>query len=237
MVKKLRYLQVKEEIEKSIRNKELLPGQKLDSEPMLAKKFNVSRSTLREAIRMLQREGLLISKNGVGTYVSTKLNSIENPLNRLQSIGEMIQNVGYEAGETNIKIYQINPEDEWKTKLQLEESQQVTILERTRTADGNKVAFYYNIFPQHLIGDVFNDGFSGAIFDVLEKEANIKILSALTEICAVDPSIERDQKAIELLGNKIILLKQLHYSNANQPVFYSLDYLNTSIFKLTIKRD
>ena len=119
MAKKLRYIQVKEEIEKSIKNKELLPGQKLNSEPMLAKKFNVSRSTLREAIKMLQKEGLLISKNGVGTYVNNKLNYIENPLNRLQSTGQMIRNVGYEAGETDMKIYQINPEEEWKIKLQL----------------------------------------------------------------------------------------------------------------------
>ena len=96
-------------------------------------------------------------------------------------------------------------------KIAIEELEQVTILERTRTADGNKVAFYYNIFPQHIIGDIFNDGFSGAIFDVLEKEANIKISSAITEIYAVDPSKEMDRKAIELLGNKIILLKQLHY--------------------------
>lgn len=236
MAKKLRYIQVKEEIEKCIRDKELLPGQRLDSEPILAKKYNVSRSTLREAIKMLQKEGLLISKNGVGTYVNNKLN-IENPLNRLQSIGQMIRNVGYEAGETDIKIYQTDPEEEWKIKLQLEESEQVTVLERTRTANGNKVAFYFNIFPQHLIGDLFNDGFSGAIFDVLEKEANITITSALTELYAVDPSLELDQKAMELLGNKIILLKQLHYDEANQPVFYSLDYLNTSIFKLTIKRD
>ncbi|MBA9026393.1 MULTISPECIES: GntR family transcriptional regulator [Bacillaceae] len=237
MAKKLRYIQVKEEIERSIKNKELLPGQKLNSEPMLAKKFNVSRSTLREAIKMLQKEGLLISKNGVGTYVNNKLNHIENPLNKLQSTGQMIRNVGYEAGETDIKIYQMNPEEEWKIKLRLEETEQVTILERTRTADGNKVAFYYNIFPQNMIGDLFNDGFSGAIFDVLEKEANVKITSAITEIYAVDPSIEMDQKAIELLGNKIILLKQLHFDDANQPIFYSLDYINTSIFKLTIKRD
>ena len=86
---------------------------------MLAKKFNVSRSTLREAIKMLQKEGLLISKNGVGTYVNNKLNYIENPLNRLQSTGQMIRNVGYEAGETDIKIYQMNPEEEWKKKLRL----------------------------------------------------------------------------------------------------------------------
>lgn len=237
MAKKLRYIQVKEEIERSIKNKELLPGQKLNSEPMLAKKFNVSRSTLREAIKMLQKEGLLISKNGVGTYVNNKLNHIENPLNKLQSTGQMIRNVGYEAGETDIKIYQMNPEEEWKIKLRLEETEQVTILERTRTADGNKVAFYYNIFPQNMIGDLFIDGFSGAIFDVLEKEANVKITSAITEIYAVDPSIEMDQKAIELLGNKIILLKQHHFDDANQPIFYSLDYINTSIFKLTIKRD
>lgn len=56
------YLRVKEEIERSINEGELKPGDKLPSEPELAKKFEVSRPTLREALKMLQREKVLISK-------------------------------------------------------------------------------------------------------------------------------------------------------------------------------
>lgn len=237
MEKKPRYIQVKEEIERSISEKELVPGEKLPSEPELAKKYQVSRPTLREALKMLQREGVLLSKNGVGTYVNNRPDFIIHPLSKLQSLGEMIKNVGYQESESDVRIYQKVPEKEWNDKLLLQEKEQVTVLERTRTADGNKVAFYYNIFPQSMVKDYLSEGFSGAIFDFLKQKVGVNISYAITEICAVNPSIEMDRKALEVLGNEIILLKQLHFDEADKPIFYSLDYLKSNVFKLVIKRE
>jgi len=235
MIKKLRYIEVKEALERSIREGELKPGERLPSEPMLAKKFEVRRPTLREALKMLQREKVLISKNGVGTYVNQRPTGILNPLSSLQSVGEMIKHVGYEESETDVKIYTRTPEADWTDKLQTDED--VVVLERTRTADGNRVAFYYNIFPQSLAAEHFDDGFSGAIFDFLAEKLGISIAYALTEISAVSSVNDMDRKAIELLGSEIVVLKQLHFDESERPVFYSLDYLKTSIFKLLIKRE
>ncbi|MFB9273520.1 winged helix-turn-helix domain-containing protein [Cohnella cellulosilytica] len=53
-----------EECERRINSGELSPGERLPSKPDLAKEFEVSRPTLREALKMLQREGTLISKMG-----------------------------------------------------------------------------------------------------------------------------------------------------------------------------
>lgn len=235
MEKKLLYLKVKEEIERIIQVGELQPGERLPSEPELAKKFNVSRPTLREALKMLQREKVLISKNGVGTYVNSRTDFIINPLNKLQSLGQMIKNEGYVESESNVKIYTRGPEEDWKKQLQIDEP--VVVLERSRTADGNKVAFYYNIFPQSLAGNHFDEGFSGAIFDFLENKMGIRIAWALTEICALSASNEMDRKAVEMLGSEIVLLKQLHFDEEDRPVFYSLDYLKNSVFKLFVKRE
>ena len=85
--------------------------------------------------------------------------------------------------------------------------------------------------------NLFHEGFSGAIFDLLRKKAGIKVSYAITEIYAIDPCNEMDQKAVDVLGNGIILLKQLHFDDDDEPVFYSLDYLKTSFFKLMIKRN
>ncbi|OCT13027.1 hypothetical protein A8709_21125 [Paenibacillus pectinilyticus] len=215
---------------------ELQPGEKLPSEPELAKKFEVSRPTLREALKMLQREKVLISKNGVGTYVNNRSDFIINPLSRLQSVGQMIKNEGYTESELDIKIYTREPEDDWKKQLQIDEK--VVILERSRTADGKKVAFYYNIFPQSLVAGHFEGEFSGAIFDFLKGKMGINIAYAITEICALNSTKEMDQNAVNVLGNEeILLLKQLHFDEDDRPIFYSLDYLKNSVFKLFIKRE
>lgn len=232
--KKLLYIRIKEEIERKINEGELKPGERLPSEPDLAKEFAVSRPTLREALKMLQREGTLISRNGVGTYVNDRPSAILNPLNKLRSLGEMIKNVGYKESETDVKIYTQAAEPEWREKLQTVEP--VVILERIRTADDQKVAFYYNIFPQEIAGTHFDQGFTGAIFDFLLSKMGIRIAYALTEICPVGASSERDRKAADLLGSDLILLKQLHFDDDNRPVFYSLDYLKSSAFMLFVTR-
>ncbi|WP_416825235.1 GntR family transcriptional regulator [Ectobacillus polymachus] len=235
MKEKPRYLKIKEEIESRIRQGEFKPGERLPSEPELAKKFDVSRPTLREALKMLQWEKILISKNGVGTYVNDNSDFILNPLSRLQSLGQMMNNEGYKVSESDINIYTRHPEEEWKKQLLIDEP--VVVLERSRTADGKKVAFYYNIFPQTLASNHFDEGFSGSIFDFLKHRMGISIAYAITEICALSNSSDMDRNAADKLGDEVILLKQLHFDFNDNPVFYSLDYLKTNIFKLYIKRD
>lgn len=57
-------------IQELINYKNLEPGDKLPSERMLAEKFEVSRSNLREAIQKLEFYGLLVSKPQSGTFVA-----------------------------------------------------------------------------------------------------------------------------------------------------------------------
>ena len=66
------YLQVidrlKEDIEKGVfKEKEKLP-----SEFELAKTLGVSRATLREALRLLEEENVIVRRHGVGTFVNSK---------------------------------------------------------------------------------------------------------------------------------------------------------------------
>ena len=54
-----------------IREGSLKPGDRLPSERVLAEQFQVSRSSVREAIRSLELQGLVISKRGSGTFINT----------------------------------------------------------------------------------------------------------------------------------------------------------------------
>lgn len=67
--------QVKEEIKKG----NLKTGEKLPSEQEMAKMFNVSRSTIREALTILRVEGIVETKKGVGTIIL----GIDNESNRI----------------------------------------------------------------------------------------------------------------------------------------------------------
>ncbi|MEH6442604.1 MAG: pyruvate dehydrogenase complex transcriptional repressor PdhR [Oceanospirillaceae bacterium] len=61
------------QLEEMVLEGTLEPGQKLPSERELAKQFNVSRPSLREAIQKLAVKGVLVSRQGGGTYVSQEI--------------------------------------------------------------------------------------------------------------------------------------------------------------------
>jgi GntR family transcriptional repressor for pyruvate dehydrogenase complex len=61
------------QLEAMILEGSLKPGQKLPAERELAKQFDVSRPSLREAIQRLESKGLLTRRQGGGTYVKEEL--------------------------------------------------------------------------------------------------------------------------------------------------------------------
>lgn len=68
---------IEEQIRSAIYSERLKPGNRLPSENELSKIFDTSRTTVREALRALEKEGLLAIKQGVkgGPYVR-ELNAV-----------------------------------------------------------------------------------------------------------------------------------------------------------------
>lgn len=67
------YIQLKNTIKEAIVSGNLKSGDKIPSEVMLQKTYNVSRVTVRKAVEELVQENYLIKLQGKGTYVSQVL--------------------------------------------------------------------------------------------------------------------------------------------------------------------
>ena len=67
-----KYMELVNWIEEQIAAKRFLPGQKMCSENELKDMFHVSRQTIRHAISILENEGVLVRRQGSGTYISDK---------------------------------------------------------------------------------------------------------------------------------------------------------------------
>jgi len=64
------YRQIKRDLTRRIEQGELRPGEGLPSEAELCERYGVSRPTLRQATQDLIRDGLLVVRRGVGTFVA-----------------------------------------------------------------------------------------------------------------------------------------------------------------------
>ena len=71
-------------------------GQRLPSEPELAKQLGVSRATLRDAMRTFETQGLIRRRQGSGTFVVGKVQALESGLEVLESLETMANRLNLE---------------------------------------------------------------------------------------------------------------------------------------------
>ena len=92
-VGKRRYQEVAEELKKEMIDQSLSVGTRLRTERQIAEDFDVSRSVVREAIIMLEIEGLVSVRKGSGTYIERLPNQSEKTIVARSDIGpfELLQ--------------------------------------------------------------------------------------------------------------------------------------------------
>lgn len=79
--------ELEHDLRRDIYRRQMLPGEKLSSELQLARKYHISRSTVRKALDSLSDEGLITRVRGSGTFVAEK-----KPEMRLHSFSPTTRN-------------------------------------------------------------------------------------------------------------------------------------------------
>lgn len=99
------YKQLKQVLVDAIDRKEIAAGQQIPSESSLAQKYAISRITVRNAIRELVDEGILVRRQGKGTYVSGAM--LERNFEEIDGYSQSMMRQGYKPGRIIIRKEQI----------------------------------------------------------------------------------------------------------------------------------
>ncbi len=90
------YEQIVEQIQRRIMDGDLKPGDQLPSERELGKQFGVSRTSIREAIRVLTLMGLVEVNHGRGTFIT------EQTPNAIRYTIDTMINIARKEGSGNL---------------------------------------------------------------------------------------------------------------------------------------
>jgi DNA-binding GntR family transcriptional regulator len=127
-----------EELRARILAGEWRPGERLPSEPELARRRTVSRSSMRAAITVLEEDGFLSRRHGSGTYVSHRP-ALPNDLGRNFGVSSMIARSGMHPGTVEESFGVVPAPAAVAEALDVDEGAPVCSLRRVRTADGRRV--------------------------------------------------------------------------------------------------
>jgi GntR family transcriptional regulator len=231
------YLSVKKEIEGLITGGELRPGDKLASEYDLAKRYAVSRMTVREALRALEEEGLLARKQGVGTFIKASTPRIKSILDTNYGVTEMIVNMGFHPGTREVKIEEISADAHMAKVLDISAGSKIITIKRVRTADKIPVVYSLDVIPLSVLPATKSLEMLGeSLYDFLEETCHINLSSSTAKLFPT----KADRKLAATLNIKtnapLFLLEQRDTDEIGRPVVYSREYFVSDYFDFVIYR-
>src|SRR5215212_8326687 len=124
------------------------PGSQLPTEAELCETLGVSRTVVREALRVLEDEGLVMRRHGIGTFVRN--HPILKNLNFNFGITEMIESAGLTSGTSHLAIQSEAADQDQAEQLRVPLGTPLVTVERVRTANGRPVVYSLDTLPKSL---------------------------------------------------------------------------------------
>jgi GntR family transcriptional regulator len=228
---------VKEEIVRLIAADFWPAGSQLPGEPELARKLGVSRVVLREAIRTLEAEGVLVKRSGVGTFVNAPYLLIDSPLSTNCGMTEVIERAGLEAGTASMVITEGVLGAYYAARLDRPSHTRISRIERVRLAAGRPVALTID----YIASDMCRSGFEeladgGSIYELLEKWG----MGVRNGYARLIPT-KAGERVGRLLGineeSVVLLLEQVDHDDADRVVMFSEEYHVHGAFRFLVRRE
>lgn len=215
------------------------PGERLLSEPYLARDLGVSRATLREAMRTFEIQGLIRRRQGAGTYVMHPSHVIETGLEVLESIETLAERIGLKVTTGEVVVSQRAPtsQEALALRLQGDDSVQVLFIGRVILAEGRPVAYLIDIVPEQFLGiKDLNGQFSGSVLDLLLKRGSLELISSRCDINAVTATSEVARALQIQRGDVLLRFEALLYASTGQVADYSFSYFLPGVFRFHVVR-
>lgn len=208
-----------------ISEQDLGAGDRLESESALAKRFGVSRSTVREALKRLEQEGVLTAIQGHGRFISSVGSlRVERPMTRYESIDEMLTALGYKPSCAVLSVEEVGANPREAKSLGIEEGTPVVRLGRIRYGDDEPLVVNFNTVLRHALpGPTQYRDWSGSLTAALEGHGHT-IRSSIARITAamLPPEIER-RHSLEGLG-PWLLVQETCLTLGGLRVLFAEDY-------------
>ncbi len=211
-------------------------GERLPSEPELAKQLGVSRATLREAMRFFEAQGLIRRRQGSGTYVVRDVPVMESGLEVLESLEAMARRLNLPISVSRLRVEKTFADHELVKVLDVPLATILTCVRRVMVMENRPVAYLIDTLPEDVLrAEDLPKSFSGSVLDLLLQRPDPPVTArAVVSAIAAPPDVA---KALQVQRSDVLLYFKTQVFNAGGKVLtYSVTYFIPGYFNFHIVR-
>jgi len=196
-------------------------GARIPSEQLLCDTYGVSRVTVRKAMLDLVQEGLLVRRQGKGTFVAEE--RLQRNLQHITSFSDACRQMGHAAGARLVSAERSEATAEDIEKLGVAEGSSVIEICRVRLCDADPVMLEINRFPERyafLLDEVGDE----SLYALLSRRGVIPA-SAVHDISLghATPFVARHLGTET--GDALLLLDELVLDQHGEPLHLSRQWI------------
>ncbi|HRQ22079.1 MAG TPA: GntR family transcriptional regulator [Anaerolineales bacterium] len=227
--------QVEEILRGKIRDGTYPAGSRIPSESELSEGFGVSRATVRTVLAKLAVNGMILRKQGDGTYVNSRIRVASANFGSLWDFVTLIESNGYKPAIDALSIELRAASEKEAGALAIEPQENLLSMTRLFRADEQPVILAKNVIPASFLcvplGDI--DGHL-PIRDILYKYCRQEIAFAITDIRSMLTGPELKSALGDTLGDTVLELQLAFYSRDNLPLALGVNYFNDATLRLCL---
>lgn len=216
------YYQLKELILSEIKAGAYPKDSVIPTEKELSDMFDISRTTVRQAIAELVQEGWLYRVKSKGTFVSQpKIN--QDFIQKLESYNDQIRRTGRIPHTEVLDFKVIKATQEIAEKLEIAQGDPVIYLYRKRYADDDPIVVLKTYLPYEKCAFVMDHDFEQeSLYKVLSQDDDVKVYYVKRLVEASEATADDAAKLNMKKGKPIQFFVSVGYNIYGKPIEFSL---------------
>lgn len=231
--------QIRDAVVALIDRDNLKTGDQLPTEAQLCAAFGISRPSLREALRLLEQEGLIVTQHGRGRFLSAAAAlKVARPITTFESITAMLGALGYHPA-TQVLSAISGPaaaDPDAAKALALTPTAEVVTVERLRRDDTAALVYSLSVIPRALLGDdITASSLERSLNEILAAVGHRPAMSSANVSATLLPA-EVAGRIGAAATQPWLLVTETCLSDAGTPVLYARDYHRGDLISFNFSR-
>ncbi|WP_199436354.1 GntR family transcriptional regulator [Vibrio owensii] len=218
------YMKISESVKTATEQKILKGGDFIPTEREFSELLGVSRITIRKALDVLDKDGVIVRSRGLGTMIS---DTVEYSGKAATGFSQQVVLKGKKPDTLWIKKDTMPCSAEIAETLNLKEGDEVFLLKRVRYIDEQAVSIEESYVPSELIHDP--DDIQLSLYDYFHSQ-NITPSKTQSRVSAKMPTEESLEKLNIDLTTPVLLIEQTAFDSTGRPIEYSINHCRGDLY-------